>query len=524
VVYVYPKIFKVDTLEKLRASRDKTSIAVMPFQNMTSDSTFNYWQVSIQANLISYLSNTSELRVRQQDNINTLLQTNGTNELASISPSTAGTVSKRLEADFFINGNIQKAGSRIRISAQLIDTKTIEVLKSFEVNGPYNDSIIITISDSLRKKVTDFLLISKLIKENLEVQHLAASTNSPEALKNYVYGYNANKKWDFPTAREFYLKALEIDSNYLDPMMMLFDCDQAMGLMEQSLQLLLQMHRKRDQWPPVQQLWADWSYATSFESPDEQIKYLRQLQQIDDKRVDLPLIIGGDYNTKKEYNKAIPELEMGLELWQKTGWREYFKGNSAVYVLLGEAYHNTGQYEKEKKLYKIAEPDCPNDLPLILRQTSLSIAEKDSNSTNQYIEKFKSVCKANSSSPEWAVQDGLGDIYNLAGMKEKADSYYRKALTLTQNPRYMKGIATYYIENNRNLNDVQELMDKAMKLAANKVDYYDYLDIKGWGLYKQGKNKDALEILQKCWNEAPFKVYSIKSHYEEVKKAVGNQN
>ena len=81
----------------------------MPFQNMTSDSAFNYWQVSIQANLISYLSNTSELRVRQQDNINTLLQTNGTNELASISPSTAGTVSKRLEADFFINGNIQKA-------------------------------------------------------------------------------------------------------------------------------------------------------------------------------------------------------------------------------------------------------------------------------------------------------------------------------------------------------------------------------------------------------------------------------
>src|SRR5664280_718498 len=29
VVYVYPKIFKVDTLEKLRASRDKTSIAVL---------------------------------------------------------------------------------------------------------------------------------------------------------------------------------------------------------------------------------------------------------------------------------------------------------------------------------------------------------------------------------------------------------------------------------------------------------------------------------------------------------------
>ena len=63
-----------------------------------------------------------------------------------------------------------------------------------------------------------------------------------------------------------------------------------------------------------------------------------------------------------------------------------------------------------------------------------------------------------------------------------------------------------------------------MGLAKNKIEYYDYLNIKGWGLYKQGKAKEALEILQKCWDEAPFKLYSIRSHYEEVKMAVGSLN
>jgi hypothetical protein len=52
------------------------------------------------------------------------------------------------------------------------------------------------------------------------------------------------------------------------------------------------------------------------------------------------------------------------------------------------------------------------------------------------------------------------------------------------------------------------------------VDYYRYLNKKGWAIYKQGKNQEALEILQRAWDEAPFKEFIIKSRLEEVKKAV----
>jgi hypothetical protein len=62
-------------------------------------------------------------------------------------------------------------------------------------------------------------------------------------------------------------------------------------------------------------------------------------------------------------------------------------------------------------------------------------------------------------------------------------------------------------------------MDRAMKSAKNKVDYYNYLDEKGWGLYKQGRFNEALAVSEKAWNEAPFKLYSLRFHYEEVKKA-----
>ena len=41
-ILVYPKIFKRNTLEKLRSSGERISVAVMPFQNMTNDTTLEY--------------------------------------------------------------------------------------------------------------------------------------------------------------------------------------------------------------------------------------------------------------------------------------------------------------------------------------------------------------------------------------------------------------------------------------------------------------------------------------------------
>ncbi len=212
--YLYPKIFKRNTLEKSRSSGENISIAVMPFKNLTNDTTWNNYQEGIQTNLISYLANTRELFVRNKDNVNALLNSNGPVEYASISPSVADKISSKLEADIFINGSIQRAGSTLRLNAELIDTKTKEVLKSFEVNGPYKEDMIFAITDSLRKKVTDFLLISKLIKENPLFSHFDPPNTSPEAFKFYSRGQKAWEKGDFSGVTSWGLKALAADSTF----------------------------------------------------------------------------------------------------------------------------------------------------------------------------------------------------------------------------------------------------------------------------------------------------------------------
>ena len=65
-------------------------------------------------------------------------------------------------------------------------------------------------------------------------------------------------------------------------------------------------------------------------------------------------------------------------------------------LILDYAYHKTGQYKKEKKLYKKAEQDFPDDPDLIYRQAILSLTEGDTIDANEYIEKYISIRKENS--------------------------------------------------------------------------------------------------------------------------------
>jgi hypothetical protein len=93
----YPKIFHRDTFEKLRSSGEGISVAVMPFQNMTNDTTWNVWQDGIQNELITSLTNSEELKVRQTETINSLIQSKGLTNYASITPSVASKLSQKLD-------------------------------------------------------------------------------------------------------------------------------------------------------------------------------------------------------------------------------------------------------------------------------------------------------------------------------------------------------------------------------------------------------------------------------------------
>jgi tetratricopeptide (TPR) repeat protein len=65
-----------------------------------------------------------------------------------------------------------------------------------------------------------------------------------------------------------------------------------------------------------------------------------------------------------------------------------------------------------------------------------------------------------------------------------------------------------------------ELSEKALKINP---DHYYSLHAKGWGLYKTGKFKEAVEILQKSMESSPIYRHTIFKHLEEAKKAAASE-
>jgi tetratricopeptide (TPR) repeat protein len=517
VIIAYPKIFKRERFEQLRSSDKRISVAVMPFQNMTNDTSWNIWQDGIQDMLINSLSNSEDLKVRQTESINNLIRSKGLTSYATITPSLASSISQKLDADFFVNGNIKQAETTIRVYAQIIDSKSEEVIKSFQVEGFSYKKMIFQIIDSLASEVKNFLIVSKLEKEvPLKDIRETIYTDSPEAYRYYIYGMNAFEKLDYATSIKMFSQSFAIDSTFGSAAFFLSIAYRNLRFFEEGKKLCLLIYKHKDQQPMQRRIMIDWLYASYFETPQQEIKYCKQFLELDDQSPSVWFIYGNCYLNLQQYLKAIPKYEKSLEIYSKWGIKPMYVYN---YTYPGLIYHGIGNYKKEKKLYQKAEQDFPDDPALIYSQAVLSLTKENNTAADEYIDKYISVRKENSD-PEASIMTGLAGIYSSAGIMDKAEEYYRKALTLEpENPERLNSLAWFLIDNDRNINEGLELIEKALESTP---DYYNYLDTKGWGLYKKGKTEEALENIQKAWDLRPVYNHEIFLHLEEVKKAVGH--
>ncbi len=514
-IFFYPKIFKQDRKDFFSAKGEIT-VAVMPFQNLTNDATRNFWEVMIQDNLITSLSNARELKIRQTESVLSLLDNADMTTYASLTPALARSISQKLDANVFLHGSINQIGEISRLNARLIDSKTEEVFKSFQIEGPPEN--ILYLSDSLSSIIRDYLILELLKKEFVpELQRYYESTTSPEAFYYLFEGQKSFRKLDFTHAREMYLKGLEMDSTNVIAMVSLGPTYGNQGNFAEARKWILKAFERRGNSPRIEKLAVEGMYAFYFETPNEAIKSFRQLLEIDDQFTLAFYHIGLAYFDLGQYDKAIPELEKVLEINDKWGSQTLW---SPHYTVLGSAYHKTGQYRKEQRLYKKAEKNFPDDILIIQNQAIMALARGKTKQANEYLKKIESFAM-NRGYTEASLQSRLGFLYEEARKIEIAEKHLRNALLLEpQNPIRMNNLAYLLIEKELNINEGMELIEKALEMSP---DSYTLLHTKGLGVYKLGNYGEALETLQQSWDlRREQATYDHKAfmHLEEAKKAV----
>lgn len=520
VILVWPKIFNPNTIERLRSSGKRITLVVMPFKNLTNDTTWNIYQLGIQDNIINYLSNfTEDLTVRQTGSTNTLIKSKGLTNYAEITSSLAGTISQKLEANILIEGSIVKSGENVRVNAQLSDPATGDFLKSFQIEGAADN--LLRIIDSVSLNIKDYLIISKdkkILPTGLK--GIIGSPSSSEAFRKYCEARMAYIKPDYQTAMQLYLQALDIDSTLIDAARELSITYLNLGQYENARKWCLKFNSKKDQLSAKGKVVADLTHAQIFETPYEVIKYTKQFLEFDDQSPTAHETLGFYYNSLFQYDKAILEYNKSLEIFKNWQAKPLWIYN---YTYLGFSYHKTGQYKKERKIYRKAELEFPDNFILTQRQAILALSEGDSVEAEKYLAKYESLLKE-SSWTEANIAWGLAKIFEEAGLLNKAEDFYRKRISFyPDNMLIQVELAYFLIDHDRNVNEGMELVDSALKILP---DNYRFLDTKGWGLYKQGKYKEAFDVLQNSWNlRMKNALYDHEAflHLEAAKKAVANQ-
>lgn len=104
--------------EPADASRSSVAVAVLPFQTLGAETGREYFTDGVHEELLAQLSQVQSLAVRSRTSV--MPYRRRTQSL--------GEIAQALAADMIVEGSVRHAGQRVRVTAQLIDTRTDEHL------------------------------------------------------------------------------------------------------------------------------------------------------------------------------------------------------------------------------------------------------------------------------------------------------------------------------------------------------------------------------------------------------------
>src|SRR4030095_10706207 len=181
-------------------------IAVLPFKPLSNDSRDESLEMGMTNQLITKLSNLNELVVRPMSSVRKYTD-------VQQDPIKAG---QEVEAEGVLDGSIQKAGDRVRVTVRLIDVGSGATMFSKSFDEQFTD--ILKVQDSISERVTQALSL-KLTGE--EIASLTKhDTDNPEAYQLALQGqyFFSKQTGDFQDnlrrGLDFYQKAVEKDPKF----------------------------------------------------------------------------------------------------------------------------------------------------------------------------------------------------------------------------------------------------------------------------------------------------------------------
>jgi DNA-binding winged helix-turn-helix (wHTH) protein/TolB-like protein len=176
------------------------SLAILPFQNVKNDPDSDFLGYSLADAVITRLGSVQALRVRPSYAIEKYR-----NQVAEIPK-----VAADLDVDTLLTGNFIREGDDLRITCQLVDVKTRNILwkGAFDLRSQK----LLSVQDQVAEQIIHGLELNLSSTEAAQLK--ADEPGDPLAYEYYLRGVDLYSRSDFPLAIRMLEKSSEIDPRY----------------------------------------------------------------------------------------------------------------------------------------------------------------------------------------------------------------------------------------------------------------------------------------------------------------------
>jgi serine/threonine-protein kinase len=202
-----PPTFSPDTT-LTAGGAEKKSVAILPFKNLSGDADSNFYEFSLADAVITELAGLRSLIVRPSSVI-------AKYQGADFDPRDAG---RELKVHAVLSAGFIRSGERMRVTAQLLDVTSGEILWSDRIDAQGGD--ILALQDMIAERILGGLELELSPKEQEKRGRLA--TDNPEAFEEYLRGRDNFGRFIFRTvaaedceaAIKNFKRAIKLDADF----------------------------------------------------------------------------------------------------------------------------------------------------------------------------------------------------------------------------------------------------------------------------------------------------------------------
>ncbi len=196
------------------ASPAQPTLVVLPFVNTTRDTSLVWLEKGMVEMLSTDLAQRPQLEVVSGERVFDLLREQGAANAAIVGEPVADRIARKASAGYVVRGAVFRAGSELRLDAQLVKVADGTVAASAQAVGPDVFSLVDTLAERLGKQLLASAAVGPGPASAGPAPLSQVATGNVDAFREYHAGLEAERRVQTSEAMAHFRRALAQDSTF----------------------------------------------------------------------------------------------------------------------------------------------------------------------------------------------------------------------------------------------------------------------------------------------------------------------